>query len=87
MSGRACAAVVPNMATPRVAASATAILNDIGLSTFTYLAPFGGQIPSTARKTAGFAHAFLTACVNQKLSMRAPARIFERGAKEMFETK
>ena len=39
MSGRACGLVVTNMPAPMVAASATAILNDINLSNFASAVP------------------------------------------------
>jgi hypothetical protein len=55
-----------------VAASATAILNDIDLSTFVRSPQPGPpdllQNPAKCRLAAGFAHAFLTARVNQGVS-------------------
>jgi hypothetical protein len=75
MSGRACAAVDTNIPALKVAASATAILNDINLSTFGSVTPAGPsnsmQIPAKRGFAAGFAHALLTACVNQEVSARA----------------
>ena len=49
MSGRAWAAVVTNNPAPMVAASATAILNDIILSVFASVAPAGAV--KSSRKT------------------------------------
>jgi hypothetical protein len=68
-----------------VAASATAILNDIDLSTFVRSPQPGPpnlvQNPAKRRFAAGFAHAFLTARVNQGVSAslrRAPGTAIKR---------
>src|SRR3979490_1152767 len=68
MSGRASAAVVINIPAPNVAASATAILNDIELSPLLSSALGGRQISCKAAKLRfGFAHVFLTVRVNRQV--------------------
>jgi hypothetical protein len=56
-----------------VAASATAILTDINLSTSASCPCRGGEIQPKTRKKAGFANlpTFLTARINQPVSRRA----------------
>src|SRR5882757_8876377 len=73
-SGRACAASVIDSPTAIVAASATAILNDIKTLQFLIAAQPERLIPRTpaARGCAIFAHAFLTARINQEVSASAP---------------
>jgi hypothetical protein len=74
MSGRACAAVDTNIPAPKVAASATAILNDINRSIPLHSPHRGMKFDANPAKrglAAGFAHALLTACVNQEVSARA----------------
>jgi hypothetical protein len=53
-----------------VAASATAILNDIAFSNFASPPVPGSHISTQNPQNSGFTHAFLTACVNQTLSAR-----------------
>jgi len=68
MSGRASAAVDINIPAPRVAASATAILNDIDLSTLLSSALGAVKFHGKAAKLRfGFAHAFLTVRVNRQV--------------------
>jgi hypothetical protein len=75
MSGRASAPVDINIPAPTVAASASAILNDIDLSTFASSTPFGAvkfrAKPAMPWCAAGFADAFLTARVNQPVTTLA----------------
>jgi hypothetical protein len=64
-----------------VAASATAILNDIKLSTFVRSPQPGRQIWCKTLQNAGFAHASSTARVNQGVSAslcRAPGTAIKR---------
>jgi len=62
MSGRASAPEEANIPAPMVAASATAILNDINISNISSFAPahpFGGrEIPPQTLQNAGFPPAF-----------------------------
>ena len=72
-----------------VAASATAILTDIDLSSFP-CAPEGPSNPAKYRP-AGLAnvlaHAFLTACINQAVSKRGRRRVRQGEEKEMLQIK
>jgi hypothetical protein len=75
MSGRASAPLDIDIPAPMVAASASAILNDIDLSSFASGTPFGAvkfhAKPAMPRCAAGFADAFLTARVNQQVTTLA----------------
>jgi hypothetical protein len=72
-----------------VAASATAILNDIKLSSFLAAARSERQIPRTParRGHAILAHAFLAAHINQQVSASAPEQFREALQKKNFATK
>ena len=71
-----------------VAASATAILIDINLSTFAR-SPFGAVNSLQTRKMPDCrsAHAFLTACVNQAVSTRGRERVSMGEERKCCETK
>src|ERR1700704_3262560 len=86
-SGRASACVVSNIPAPMVAASATAILSDIDLSTSAWHPSRRHQIPRKPLQSAGFAHAFLTACVNQQVSARLARGVRHRHREKMLGTK
>jgi hypothetical protein len=73
-----------------VAASATAILTDINLSTFASGPSRTVKCyanPAKRRFAAGFAHALLTARVNQQVSERPAPGIRQGREEKMFETK
>jgi hypothetical protein len=74
-----------------VAASATAILNDIDLSPPCSITPFGAvksdARPAKRRVAAGCVDAFLIARVNQPVATLASGLILPRERKEMLETK
>jgi hypothetical protein len=73
-----------------VAASATAILIDINLSTFARSPHPGPQISAQTSGKCWFArltHAFLTARVNRVVSTPAVRPVSMGSAKEMFELK
>jgi hypothetical protein len=84
MSGRASAAVDIKAPAPMVAASATAIFNDINLSAFASSRPLGLKFECKTRKKGGFcrrlAHALLTARVNQEVAA-SPAPGVRHGQK------
>jgi hypothetical protein len=69
-----------------VAASATAILNDINLSSFRPTRFAGAKIVSS-QIFPSLAHAFSTARLNQPASMPGPDLIQCKGTKEMLPTK
>jgi hypothetical protein len=76
MSGRASAALDINIPAPRVAASATAILNDIDLSTLLSSCSWGPSTNSCATPAqrpfaAGLAFVFLTVRVNRQAATLA----------------
>src|SRR3954451_25004198 len=87
ISGRAWAAVDIKMPAPKVAASTTAILNDIVLSTSQV--PQSGQFPTgkPLKRVCRVHHAFLTASLNRPVSRPAEGQLSIVRTKEMLQTK